>query len=147
MGHIANMIIGATAAAFGLLLIFVITPNQVIEAFFATVEPNFYPDFCAMLLIASGVALFVSGLLAPAEPIDWQAFRKHGAIFAVSAVLLCGAALLTPVAGFLPVGFGVAAVTLLLMRHQLNLVFAAIAIGAPLAVWVLFDQLLDRPLP
>lgn len=147
MGQISNMIIGAIAMAFGVVLIFVITPTQVIEAFFATVEPNFYPDFCAAMLIASGFALFVSGLLSPAAPIDWQAFRQHGAVFVVSAVLLCGAALLTPVVGFLPVGAAVAAITLLLMRQRLDLLFAAIVIGAPLAVWVLFDQILERPLP
>ncbi len=147
MGHTANIVIGLLAVAFGNLMIFVITPAQIVEAFFATVQPSFYPDAASVLLIASGAGLVVSGVLAPRAPVDWAASGRHAAVFAVALAGLCTAALLTPRLGFLPVAVAVTAATLALMRQRMGRVFIAVTLLAPAVVWVAFDRLLQRPLP
>lgn len=147
MGHTANVVIGLLAVAFGNLMIFVVTPAQTVEAFFATVQPGFYPDAASVLLIASGAGLLVSGVLAPRAPIDWAPSGRHAAVFAVAFVGLCAAALLTPRLGFLPVAVAVTAATLALMGQRMGRVFVAVTLLAPAGVWVAFDRLLQRPLP
>lgn len=147
MRDTSNFVAGFMAVAFGLALIFWITPAQTVPAVFASVPSAFYANFTSVMLIVSGLALAVSGLVGkPAE----ASLRSGGHIairFGVAFVLLTGAMFLTPRIGFWQMGILICLVTLLLMREYRWPLLAVISIAAPVGVWAIFELLLGRPLP
>lgn len=143
----ANFITGLASMFLGGALVMWIVPAQTVPAVFAAVPSGFYPSFTAGLLIASGFALALSGLLGhPTRQID-ASFTVTAAKTLVSLVLLAGAAFAMGRISFLPAGIVICLITLILMRENRLAVVAVISVLAPLAIWAGFELLLGRPLP
>ena len=147
MRHMPNLLSGLAATFLGVALILWIIPAQTVPAVFASVPSGFYPNITSMMLVISGIALTVSGLISTKADRTEIPPALFAVRFAVALILLVGAMLLVPILGFLPTGAGVCAITLLAMREHHWLRIAAICVAAPLVVWVGFAVLLGRPLP
>lgn len=142
-----NLVAGLLAVAFGLALIFWITPAQTVPAVFASVPSAFYADFTSIMLIVSGLALAVSGLIGKAAAAPDRSASHIAIRFALASGLLVGAMFLTPIFGFWQTGILICVITLLLMREYRWHLLATISIAAPVMVWGAFELLLGRPLP
>lgn len=146
MRNTSNFLTGILAAALGAAMILWIIPAQTVPAIFASVPSGFYPTFTSGMLVASGLTLGVSGLIAAPDATDplpkGFAFR-----LALAFVLLVGALYLAPVVGFLPVGALICLIVLILMGERRWLHISLICLIAPVAVWSAFELLMGRPLP
>lgn len=147
MRNTSNLVAGLVAVAFGLALIFWITPAQTVPAVFASVPSAFYADFTSSMLIVSGLALAVSGVFGKANEARETTAGRIGVCFTTAFVLLVAAMLITPLFGFWQTGILICLVTLLLMHEYRWHLLAAISITAPVVVWGVFELLLGRPMP
>ncbi len=147
MGRLSNIATGLFAALTGLVLIVWVIPAQTVPAIFASVPSGFYPNFTSVMLIASGLALAVSGFVSSPPQVTATPAGLIAVRFTVALVLLAGAMLATPIVGFVPAGVAICLITLVLMRENRWLLTAAICIAAPVVVWAGFELLLGRPLP
>lgn len=147
MKRTSNILTGLLAAALGGVLIFWVTPAQTVPAIFATVPSGFYPNFTSGMLILSGLALAISGLVAKQDELTGRPASHTVIRFSVSFILLVAAMFAAPIVGFVPAGVGICLITLLLMRENRWALIAVISIAAPLLVWAVFEILLGRPLP
>ena len=137
----------ALFAALGLVTIFVLVPRYVTNAGPAeNLTPAFMPYVAATLGTAAVALLFFTRLrradggdAAPLPGRSWVFIGAVAAIFAAAFVLMdavgyvAGAAVI--VGGFL-----------LMVRANLAVVIGA-SVLFPVALWLLFDKLLDFPLP
>lgn len=146
MRDISNILTGLIAVLFGGAMILWIIPAQTVPAIFASVPSGFYPNFTCGMLVVSGLALAVSGLVATSEAAPAPP-RGFAARLAVASVLLVGVMYAVPVVGFLPTSVIICLAVLILMRENRWPLIVAICITAPLAVWGGFELLLGRPLP
>ncbi len=146
MRDISNILTGLVAALLGGAMILWTIPSQTVPAIFASVPSGFYPTFTSGMLVASGLALVVSGLFSTSGTAQ-AAPRGFAARLALAFVLLVGAMYAAPIAGFLPTGVIICLIVLILMRERRWPLIAAICVAAPLAVWGGFELLLGRPLP
>ncbi len=149
MNQPSNVAIGLASAALGIAMILWVIPSQTVPAIFASVPSGFYPNFTSGMLIASGVALAISGVFgarpvgqADDTPAIVLAFR-----FVCALVLLVAAMWGMPVLGFIPAGIAICLATLVLMNERRWLLIGIICIAAPLIIWGAFEILLGRPLP
>jgi len=147
MHDISDILTGLLAAAFGAILILWVTPAQTVPAIFASVPSAFYANFTCGMLIVSGLALSVSGLMSKAQQ-KRAGSASHIAIrFGIAFILLVGAMFLAPILGFWQTGILICLITLFLMREFNWRMLATISITAPVFVWAAFELLLGRPLP
>lgn len=146
MRDMTNILAGVVAVLLGGAMILWIIPAQTVPAIFASVPSGFYPIFTCGMLVASGLALALSGLISTsiASPAPPRGFATR---LAVAFVLLVGIMFAVPIVGFLPAGVLICLIVLILMRENRWPLVAAICIAAPLAVWGAFELLLGRPLP
>jgi hypothetical protein len=144
----ADLISAAVFVALGLVTIFVAVPRYVARtAADGELSAAFMPYVAAGLATAAMALLFLTRLRQRGAADDvpaltarsWAFIGTATAVLAVAFVLmdtfgyLAGAAVL--VAGFL-----------LTVRARAQVVVGA-AVALPLALWLLFDKLLDFPLP
>lgn len=147
MGDTANVLIGLLAAAFGAVMMVWVIPAQTVPALFASVPSGFYPNIGCGLMIVSGGALAISGLLAKRAPVDRDAALRQFATFAAAAALLSAVTLAMPHVGFFPAGAAACIAILLFMGMRSPVTLIAVAALTPAVIWVFFELLLDRPLP
>ena len=146
MRDISNILTGVFAVALGAVMIVWIIPAQTVPAIFASVPSGFYPTFTSGMLVVSGLALGVSGLITAS---DATTSLPQGFAFRLTLafVLLVGAMYLAPIIGFLPTGVLICLFVLILMGERRWLHISMICLIAPVAVWGAFELLMGRPLP
>lgn len=145
MTNRADLALGAAATALGAALILWIVPAATHPALFALVSPQFYPLLAAWLLVGAGAGLAISGLRGgeTARDSPWP----RAAVALVAAAGLGLAVILMFRIGFMAAGAAVVlAVMLLAGERRLPFLIGLPAIF-PFLLWLLFDALLDRPLP
>jgi len=142
----ADLIIATLFAALGLVTIFVLVPRYVTNAGPAEdLTPAFMPYVAATLGTAAAVLLFLTRLrrddgdAAPLPGGSWVFIGAAAAIFATAFVLM-------DVVGYVAGAAVIVAGFLLMVRANPTVVIGA-SVVFPLALWLLFDKLLDFPLP
>jgi hypothetical protein len=135
---------GLTVAGLG--VIGVIIPRYVADiGVSSALSPAFMPYVAAVLATVGAASLLVAELRGRggnAIPFTKSNWRFLGA----SVAVLIGSCLLMSILGYLVGGVALVAGMLLLARVRPSIVIAA-AVLAPMAVWLLFTQLLATPLP
>lgn len=147
MRNISNVLTGLGAVALGGVLILWVTPAQTVPALFASVPSGFYPNFTSSMLIASGLALMLSGFFGKAAEAPGKSASHIAIRFGAAFVFLVAAMFATPIFGFWQTGIAICLIILLLMRENRWHLVALISLAAPLLVWGSFEFLLGRPLP
>jgi len=145
----ADLIIALLFAALGLVTLFVLVPHYVTNAGPAeNLTPAFMPYVAATLGTAAVLLLFFTRLrradgddddAAPLPGRSWVFIGAAAAIFAAAFVLM-------DVVGYVAGAAVIVAGFLLMVRASLTVVICA-SVVFPLALWLLFDKLLDFPLP
>lgn len=137
-----DRVLGGMLAVFGGILLFVLIPNHVSGRPGEPVDPSLFPRIAGWMLLSLGVLQMVF-----AGGATWLPQRRDLGRLAVVIGLLVAAAVLLPIAGFIPTAICLMAATILLV-HERRPLWASISIlGLPLMVWALFEVVLQRPLP
>lgn len=137
----SNRILGIAATLAGLLLYFVIVPNQTTHLSYGAMSPASFPSAASLVIATAGLALMVfpSGEIALNR---WQFLR--GVLMAIFA----GVATLTMVyIGYLYVTPILVGSIMILLGERRPLWFATGCIVCPFATWAFFVPLLGRTLP
>jgi hypothetical protein len=144
----AELVIAALFAVLGLVTIFVLVPRYVAGSAPAEdLSPAFMPYVAAALGTGAMALLFVTRLLGPAPAEDATPLPARSWVFiGSSAAVLAGAFVLMDLLGYLAGAAALVAGFLLMVRAGIKVVIGA-AVLFPLALWLLFDRLLDFPLP
>lgn len=144
MANRADPALGAAAMVLGAALIFWIIPAATHPALFALVSPQFYPLLAAWFLVAAGAGLAVSGLGSAAA----REFPRRCAAVALLAAAGLGLAVVLMLSiGFIAAGAAVVLAVMLLAGERRIPFLIGLSAIFPFLLWLLFDVLLDRPLP
>ncbi len=138
----ADRILGGAAIAFGGFLLLYAIPANVRMVEGAMPYPAMFPQIAAWLFIVLGAIqiFFVR------SEIEWPSARQ-AIMFGLAAVLTLAALLTLDRFGYLPVAIALMAAIALLVRERRPVWAAAVIVGIPVGVWLLFEQVLQRPLP
>jgi hypothetical protein len=144
----ADLISAAVFVVLGLVTIFVAVPRYVARtAADGELSSAFMPYVAASLLTGAMVLLFLRQLRAPRANDDAPALPARSFAFIGTAVAVLAVAFaLMESLGYLAGAVTLVAGFLLIVRAK-PLVVVAAAVALPLALWLLFDKLLDFPLP
>ncbi len=143
--------VAATVLLFaGLLGVFVIIPAQTTEGELYGLPPSLFPTIGAVLLsLCCGLRIALSFLRGDVgddrtqEPISARHWRHIASLSAALIVCL----VLIQQFGFLIGGPVTIATFMLYMGSRKRLTIAAVALGAPLVIYLFFWRLLSIPLP
>lgn len=137
-----DRVLGGMLAAFGGILLVVLIPGQVSGRPGEAVDPSLFPRIAGWMLLGLGLLQVVFAGRVTKGPSLQDLGR-----FAIAIGLLVAAALLLPIAGFIPTAVCLMVATILLV-HERRSLWAILSIaGLPLLVWTLFEIVLQRPLP
>ncbi len=137
-----DRVLGGVVCAFGVLLLTYLIPQYVTGEPTAGADPKLFPQIAGWLFVVLGAVqmLFVASdktLPSLREVVRLTLF--------VGAMVV--ATLLMPVVGFLPYAIGLMAVVIWQVYERRVMWVAVSVIAVPLCTWLLFEQVLGRPLP
>lgn len=136
-----NRLLGLFFAAFGLLLLFVVIPQQTEVVDYGWMRPQTLPDAMAVVIGISGLAL----ALRPRGAVTFE-WRK--AIRAALYLgLVCTGVYLISLFGFEIVAPPMALAIMLLIGERRPLWLVLGVAGIPFMIWLAVPVLLGRPLP
>lgn len=147
----ADTISSALIFILGLVILFIIIPNQIpghAGEGYALQAADFPRAIVIVMTVLSGILLV--SRLARFSPDDDSASpinRRHLTFLAMAAIILVVIFLLMKIAGFLIGGAFTIACFMIVMGERKLLPIAMMAILAPLGVWGFFWKLLHFPLP
>jgi hypothetical protein len=145
----ADLLTAALFVGLGLLTLFALVPRYVAQsATGGDLSPAFMPYVAAGLATGAMVLLFLTSLLGRRTPDgDPAPLPARSWLFIGSATgVLAAAFALMETFGYLAGAGTLVAGFLLIVRAKIAVVLAA-AVVLPLSLWLLFDKLLDFPLP
>lgn len=143
----SGLILGLIAFGCGVMLHWVIIPQQTIPAIFSSFESDMYPNICAFLIMLAGAGLALASFFTKAAKIRWSRFVTHGRN--VLMVSLAMGLYLTTMRyiGFVPSGAALMGISMLWLGERNRILIWTSSILIPLIIWVVFEVLLERPLP
>lgn len=136
-----NRLLGLFFTIFGLLLLFVVIPQQTEVIDYGWMRPQTLPNAMAAIMAASGLML----ALRPRGTVTFEP-RKAGRAAVYLALVAAGVWLIS-LFGFEAVAPFLALAMMLLIGERRPLWLALGAAGVPFAIWLAVPVLLDRPLP
>jgi hypothetical protein len=140
----------ATAVALvvaGLATLAVLVPRYVVDAGVASaLSPRFMPYVAALLATGAALQLLLEALVRRGDAAGAGFGRGSLRFLGASAAVLGTAYLLMSLAGYLVGGAALVAGMLLLGRAKPATIVVA-AVLAPVALWLVFAELLATPLP
>lgn len=137
-----NRLLGAIVIAFGATLLLWLIPANVSAAPGSVMDPALFPRLAAWLLIGLGALQVLVPPGEPQVPPPWEVLRL-GAV----ALLTLAAVLLMPRLGYILTSVALMAVLAGLVHERRIHWLAVIIAGLPVAIWLLFEIVLQRPLP
>ncbi|MDF0600451.1 tripartite tricarboxylate transporter TctB family protein [Psychromarinibacter sp. C21-152] len=137
-----NRLLGAIVVAFGATLLLWLIPANVSAAPGSVMDPALFPRLAAWLLIGLGTLQLIVPSEAPQVPPLWEVLRLAGV-----AALTLAAVLLMPETGYILTSVVLMAALAVLVHERRIHWLAVIVAGLPVAIWLLFEIVLQRPLP
>jgi putative tricarboxylic transport membrane protein len=137
----ANRCLGLFFAAFGLLLLFAVIPQQTEIMDYGWMRPQTLPNAMAIVIAVSGVIL----ALRPRGALAFE--PRQGARAAIYLGLVAGGVWLISLFGFEIVAPLLALLLMLLMGERRPRWLALGAAVIPFTIWLVVPVLLGRPLP
>lgn len=139
-----DRILGGIAVLFGgFLLLWGIPANvKTVPGIFVYPNPALFPQIAAVLMIALGAMQMVF----TKTKADVPTLRKVLLFLAVAGATLL-AMLGIRVFGYLPVAFALMILVCVITGERRPVWLATVIVGLPIGIWLLFEQVLDRPLP
>ena len=144
----ADLSAGLILVLFGALMLAWVIPAQTERVEDISLQPAFYPNLAAGALVLFATMLLVTRFVRSADD-DGEAplaLRNWGNLVLVSAMMLAALAAFDYL-GFLAGGIGLVAVLMFYMGVRNVPLLASVSIGTPVAIWLFFEVLLERPLP
>lgn len=144
----ADLSAGLVLVLFGVVMMVWVIPAQTQHVREISLQPSFYPNLAAGALVFFAVLLVIQAIArrdrggeeAPLLLRNW-----------VSLVLVAGIMFAALAAfdylGFLVGGIALVLVLMLYMGARSIPLLASVSIGTPVAIWLFFEVLLERPLP
>jgi hypothetical protein len=145
----ADLLIAAVFVVLGLVTIVAVVPRYVVQGGTADgdLSPAFMPYVATVLATAAMLLLALGHLRTRNDGADAAPLPARSGLFiGVATAVLAAAFVLMEAFGYLAGAATLVAGFLLIVRARLPVVLAA-AVALPLALWLLFDKLLDFPLP
>lgn len=140
---IKERILGLFSVFFGALLLAFLIPTYVSGDATDIGDPTLFPRIAGWLFV------FLGGLqvifAAPSKE-TLPSKREISRLILFMGAMLIGTALL-PIVGFIPYAMGLMAVVLVLVFERRPLWILLTVIFVPIGTWLLFEQVLQRPLP
>ncbi len=137
-----DRIIGGIAIAFGGFLLLYGIPANVRTVQNAMPYPAMFPQIAAWMFIGLGAAqLFVGN-----STFTFPSAKQFGAFLGVIFLSLVAVLFLEKL-GYLPIAIGLMVAITILSKERRLLWMAVMTLALPIGVWLLFEQLLQRPLP
>lgn len=138
---LGERLLGVGVALAGALILLVLIPAEVSDIP-GPVNPSLFPKAAAWVILALGIVQ-VFATVRTSEPASWRELARLAAL----AVLTVGAILAMPRVGFLPTAIALmAAVAAMMFERRIGWLLATVA-AVPVVTFVLFDVVLERPLP
>lgn len=139
-----DRILGGIAVLFGgFLLLWGIPANvKTVPGIFVYPNPALFPQIAAVLMIALG---FMQMVFTKTDA-DVPSLRKFLLFLAVAGATLL-AMLGIRVFGYLPVAFALMVLVCVITGERRPVWLATVVVGLPIGIWLLFEQVLNRPLP
>ncbi|WEX08098.1 tripartite tricarboxylate transporter TctB family protein [Chelativorans sp. AA-79] len=127
---------------FGAVLLLYAIPANVRMIPGALPYPALFPQIAAWLFIALGLiqVFFVNAQVQVPS-------ARRILFFGLAAVLTLAALLLVDRLGYLPVMIALMAGVVWMVRERRWAWVAVVVLGLPVGIWLLFEQVLQRPLP
>lgn len=139
-----DRLLGGMFALFGIfLLAYAIPANvQTVPGLLVFPNPALFPQVAAGLFILLGLLqmLFVK------TSADLPGWKRLG-LFAAAAGATLAAMLLIDDLSYLPVAIGLMVAVCLVTGERRPLWLGTVIVGLPVGTWLLFEQVLQRPLP
>jgi hypothetical protein len=138
----SDRILGGAAIAFGGFLLLYAIPAHVRTVQGVVPYPAMFPQIAAWMFIGLGAAqmIFVKSVVEIPD-------IKRAGMFAVAAATTLAALLTVDAFGYLPVMIALMAATVFVVRELRPVWIATVVVGLPVGIWLLFEQVLQRPLP
>lgn len=136
-----NRLLGLFFAAFGLLMLFVLIPQQTEVVDYGWMRPQTLPNAMAIVIAVSGVVL----ALRPRGAVTFQ--WRQALRAALYLGLVSAGVFLISLFGFEIVAPPMALAIMLLIGERRPLWLVLGVAGIPLLIWLAVPVLLDRPLP
>lgn len=132
----------------GLIATFYLIPNYVSAGFGYGLSPRFFPYTCSVAITALGAILVFtritsSGVTDAMSPLSVKAAGR----LLLVAVLLAAGLLVMTIWGYLPGAMLMMAAFMVLMGERRPHWIIPTAVGWPIVLWLLFEKLLETPLP
>lgn len=145
----AEAIAGLVLLAGALVMIFLVVPAQTEAVADASIQPGTYPAIALWIVAALSALLVVRSVVLLRRTDDSP---TPIGLDNVATLLLVGAIVASAFAamdflGYIVGGIGLVAALMLYMGVRNPVLLIAVSAGAPAAVWLVFDILLERPLP
>lgn len=139
-----DRLLGGIVALFGLFLLTYAIPANVKSAsgMFVFPNPALFPQIAAVLMVVLGL-MQAALVRTKTELPGWKAFG----MFLVVAGATLAAMLLIRLLGYLPVAFALMVAVCLIGRERRPLWLGIVIVAVPVGTWLLFEQVLGRPLP
>lgn len=137
-----DRIIGGIVVAFGGFLLLYGIPANVKTVQNAMPYPAMFPQIAAWMFVGLGAVQFFVGNATFTFPGGKQFSAFLGVIF-----LCLIAVLFLEQLGYLPVAIALMVAITILSKERRPMWMAVITLALPVGVWLLFEQVLQRPLP
>ncbi|TDP01207.1 tripartite tricarboxylate transporter TctB family protein [Marinomonas balearica] len=136
-------LLGVGGALFGALLLLYLIPTFVTGEVTESGDPSFFPRIAGWLfLVLGGLQILFA---TPSEE-TLPSKQEMGRLVLFVGAMVLGTSLL-PIVGFLPYSMGLMAVIVLMVFEKRPHWIALTIVGVPIGTWLLFEQILQRPLP
>lgn len=139
-----DRILGGIAVLFGgFLLLWGIPANvQMVSGIFVYPNPALFPQIAAVLIIALGIMQMMFTKTKADVPsltrFLWFLAVAGGTLLAMVGIR---------VVGYLPVAFALMVLVCLITGERRPVWLITVIVGMPVGIWLLFEQVLNRPLP
>lgn len=138
----SDRLLGGAAIAFGGFLLLYAIPVHVRTVQGVVPYPAMFPQIAAWMFIGLGVAQMIFVKSAVEIP-----SIKQAGMFAIAAAATLVALLTVDSFGYLPVMVALMAAIVFVVRERRPVWVATVVVGLPVGIWLLFEQILQRPLP
>jgi len=145
----AEIFAGLLLLAFALVMIFLVVPAQTEVADETSIQPKTYPLIALWIIAALSALLVVLAVLAlragpdSASPIRLENIKS----LVLVGIIIAAAYVAIDWIGYIVGGVGLVAALMWYMGVRRPIPLIAVPVCAPVTVWLIFEVLLERPLP
>jgi len=140
---IKERILGLLSVLFGALLLAYLIPTYVSGEATETGDPTLFPRIAGGLFVLLGGLQVIFATPSQEAP---PSKREISRLILFMGAMIIGTALL-PIVGFIPYAMGLMAVVLVMVFERRPLWILLTVFCVPIGTWLLFEQVLQRPLP